>query len=139
MTLPLWIIIVITLAEVTLLLLVLLFFLRLRRSEDLLERLQANQEKLLQHIYANAELEKELVGSFTQRQEQLAILNSKLEDRAEYLRRLLEQAEGIVRSPQFLREIILNNHRKGKNNAQIARDTGLSLDEVELILAKTLG
>lgn len=139
MTLPLWIIIVITLAEVALLLLVLLFFLRLRRSEDLLERLQSNQEQVLQRIYANAELEQELVGSFTQRQEQLAILNSKLEDRAEYLRRLLEQAEGIVRSPQFLREIILNNHRKGKNSAQIARDTGLSLDEVELILAKTLG
>lgn len=139
MTLPLWIIIAITLAEVALLLLVLLFFLRLRRSEDLLERLQVNQEQVLQRIYANAELEQELVGSFTQRQEQLTILNAKLEDRAEYLRRLLEQAEGIVRSPQFLREIILNNHRKGKNTAQIARDTGLSLDEVELILAKTLG
>lgn len=136
MTLPLWIIAVITLAEVALLLLVLFFFLRLKRSEDLLVRLQASQEKMLSRIYANAELEQELVGSFTQRQEQLAMLNRKLEDRAEYLRRLLEQAEGIIRSPQFLREIILNNHRKGKNNAQIARDTGLSIDEVELILAK---
>lgn len=136
MTMPLWIIAVITIAEVALMLLVLFFFLRLKRSEDLLVRLQASQEKMLHRIYANAELEQELVGSFTQRQEQLSSLNSRLEERAEYLRRLLEQAEGIVRSPQFLREIILNNRRKGKDTAQIARDTGLSVDEVELILVK---
>lgn len=137
MTLPLWIIAIITVAEVVLLLLVLVFFLRLRRSEDLLERLQTNQEQVLQRIYANAELEQELVGSFTQRQNQLAALNAKLEERAVTLQRLLDQAEGITRSPQFLREVILNGHRQGKNNAQIARTTGLSVDEVELILAGT--
>lgn len=135
MTLPLWIIATITLAEVCLLLLVLVFFMRLRRSEDLLERLQANQEQVLQRIYANAELEQELVGSFTQRQHQLATLNARLEERAVTLQRLLEQAEGIARSPQFLREVILNSQRKGNSPAQIARATGLSVDEVELILA----
>lgn len=138
MTLPLWIIAVITVAEVVLLLLVLVFFMRLRRSEDLLERLQANQEQVLQRIYANAELEQELVGSFTQRQNQLAALNAKLEERAGTLQRLLDQAEGIARSPQFLREVILNGHRKGKSTAQIARATGLSVDEVELILAGSM-
>ena len=52
------------------------------------------------------------------------------------LRRLLEQAEGISRSPQFLREIILNGRRKGLSSRQIARNAGLSVDEVELILAQ---
>ena len=50
--------------------------------------------------------------------------------------RLLEQAEGISRSPQFLRELILNGRRKGLNSRQIAKNAGLSVDEVDLILAQ---
>jgi hypothetical protein len=46
----------------------------------------------------------------------------------------MEQAEGISRSPQFLREIIMNGRRKGRTVEQLARSTGLSADEVELIL-----
>ncbi len=46
------------------------------------------------------------------------------------------QAEGICRSPQFLRELILNGRRKGLSSRQIARNAGLSVDEVELILAQ---
>ena len=137
MSLSLWIIVFVTLAEAVLMLLVFLFFLRLRRSEELLLRLQSNQEKVLERIYANAELEQELVGSFAQRQEQLQTLNLRLEERIEMIRRLLEQAEGISRSPQFLREIILNGRRKGRTSAQIARDAGLTVDEVEIILAQS--
>ncbi len=48
----------------------------------------------------------------------------------------MEQAEGIARSPQFSREIILNGRRKGLTPRQIARNAGLSVDEVELILAQ---
>ncbi len=136
MTLSLWIIVVLTIAEIGLIFLVFTFFMRLRRSEELLMQLQENQTKVLHRIYANAELEQELVGSFAQRQEQLTVLNARLEERAEQLRRLLDQAEGILRSPQFLRELILNNRRKGKDTAQIARELGLSVDEVELIIAQ---
>lgn len=134
MTLPLWIIAIITLAETSLMVLVFVFFLRLRRSEDLLIRLQANQEKVLDRIWQNAELEQDLVDSFAQRQEQLTNLNMRLEERIEIIKKLLEQAEGISRSPQFLREVILNGQRKGRNAAQIARAAGLTVDEVELIM-----
>ncbi len=137
MTISLWIIILVSVVEMALLGVLLMFFLRLRRSEALLNRLQANQAQLLDRLRQNAELEQELVATFAQRQEQLRHLDRRLEERADALRRLLEQAEGISRSPQFLREVILNGHRKGRSLEQIARSTGLSVDEVELILAQT--
>ncbi len=136
MTISLWIIILVSVVEVALLGVLLAFFLRLRRSEALLNRLQANQTQLLDRLRQNAELEQELVATFAQRQEQLRHLDRRLEERADALRRLLEQAEGISRSPQFLREVILNGHSKGRSLEQIARSTGLSVDEVELILAQ---
>ena len=134
MTLPLWIILMVTLAEAVLVLLVLLFFARLKRSEAIISGMQANHEKILERLHRNAELEQELVASFSQRQEQLRILNQRLEERALTLQRLLDQAEGITRSPAFLREVILNGRRKGLSVAQIARNAGLAEDEVELIL-----
>ena len=131
-----WIIALFTLAEMALLGAVLFFFVRLKRSENLLTELQANQEKLLQRLQQNTELEQELVATFAQRQVELRTLDQRLEDRAEILRRLLEQAEGIVRSPQFLRELILNGRKKGLSAQKIALSAGLSVDEVELILAQ---
>ena len=115
---------------------VFVFYRRLRKSEALVSMLHDNQAKLLARIETNARLEKDIVASFGQRQTELEELNNKLEDRANVLRRLLEQAEGIIRSPQFLREIILNGRKKGLSTKQIARNAGLSLDEVELILAQ---
>ncbi|WP_394026521.1 hypothetical protein [Desulfovibrio falkowii] len=115
---------------------VLFFYLRLRRSETMLNALQGNQEALLARIEMNARLEREIVATFAQRQAELQNLDAKLEERAQELRRLLEQAEGISRSPQFLREIILNGRRKGLSSRQIARNAGLSVDEVDLILAQ---
>ena len=115
---------------------VLFFYLRLRRSEAMLNALQGNQEALLARIEMNARLEREIVATFAQRQAELQNLDEKLEERARDLRRLLEQAEGISRSPQFLRELILNGRRKGLSSRQIARNSGLSVDEVELILAQ---
>lgn len=137
MTLPLWIILLVTLAETVLIVLVLFFFLRLKRSETLLTSMQGNQEKVLERIYRNAELEQSLVESFAQRQEHLRALNQRLEERAATLQRLLEQAEGISRSPHFLREIILNGRRKGLSVAEIAHNAGLAEDEVELILNRS--
>lgn len=112
------------------------FYVRLRHSESLLNTLQDNQQSLLARIEMNARLEREIVATFAQRQAELRDLDGKLEARAKDLRRLLEQAEGITRSPQFLREIILNGRRKGLSSRQIARNAGLSVDEVELILAQ---
>ena len=117
---------------------VLFFYLRLRRSEAMLNALQGNQEALLARIEMNARLEREIVATFAQRQAELQNLDEKLEERARDLRRLLEQAEGISRSPQFLRELILNGHRKGLNSRQIAKNAGLSVDEVDLILAQNV-
>lgn len=115
---------------------VLCFYVRLRRSESLLSTLQDNQQSLLARIEMNARLEREIVATFAQRQAELRELDEKLSERVTELRRLLEQAEGISRSPQFLREIILNGRRKGLSSRQIARNAGLSIDEVELILAQ---
>ena len=47
---------------------VLVFYLRLRRSEGLLNALQGNQDSLLARIEMNARLEKEIVATFAQRQ-----------------------------------------------------------------------
>lgn len=117
---------------------VLVFYMRLRRSEALLNALQGNQDSLLARIEMNARLEKEIVATFAQRQAELRNLDEKLEARTLELRRLLEQAEGISRSPQFLRELILNGHRKGLTSRQIAKNAGLSVDEVDLILAQNV-
>lgn len=114
----------------------LVFYFRLKNSQSLLNTLQDNQQSLLARIEMNARLEREIVATFAQRQAELRELDSKLEERARELRRLLEQAEGIARSPQFLREIILNGRKKGLSSRQIARNAGLSVDEVELILAQ---
>lgn len=114
----------------------LVFYMRLKRSQTLMSTLQDNQQSILARLEMNARLEKDIVATFAQRQAELRELDSKLEARATELRRLMEQAEGIARSPQFLREIILNGRRKGLTPRQIARNAGLSVDEVELILAQ---
>lgn len=127
---------VFSLFELAILAGVFVFYRRLRKSEGLLNALQDNQASLLARIEMNAQLEKEIVATFAQRQAELRNLDAKLEEKAQELRRLLEQAEGITRSPQFLRELILNGRRKGQSSRQIARNSGLGVDEVELILAQ---
>ena len=134
--LQLGLIILFSIMELLILSGVLFFYLRLRNSELLLNTLQGNQEALLARIEMNARLEKEIVATFAQRQAELRSLDEKLEQRAQDLRRLLDQAEGITRSPQFLRELILNGQRKGLSAKQIARNAGLSVDEVELIMSQ---
>ncbi len=134
--LQLGLIILFSVMELLILCGVLFFYLRLRNSERLLNTLQGNQQDLLNRIEMNARLEKEIVATFAQRQAELRNLDEKLEQRTQTLRRLLEQAEGITRSPQFLRELILNGQRKGLSARQIARNAGLSVDEVELILSQ---
>ncbi len=136
MSISLWLLAGLSGIELILLFLLLVFFARLRRSESLLSELQSNQERLLTRLQQNAELEQEVVSSFAERQEQLRRLDMQLEARSQDLQRLLSQAEEVRRSPQLLREIIQDGHRRGRNITELARETGLSADEVGLILAQ---
>lgn len=131
-----WLLIIVSAAELLLFYLLLRFFGRLRKSEALLLKLSEGQQTLMDKLRSNAELERELMHSFTMRQVELQQLNASMETKEEELRKLLDQAEKISRSPQFLRELIIRGKKKGRSSEQLAKATGLSLDEVELILAQ---
>ncbi len=134
MQIPYWILAISTLLEVLLLSLAVLFFIKLKKSENLLQTLQDRQHEFLQRLDFNARLETELVNTFAQRQAELAALEEKLQSRAVEMRRLLEQAENFTKSPQFLRQTILSGFRRGQSVAALAQATGLSVDEIELII-----
>lgn len=134
MDIPYWILVSSTLIEVLLLLLAAVFFVKLKKSESLMRALQDRQQEFLRKLDFNAQLEKEIVSSFARRQEELAALEEKLQYRAEEMRRLLEQAETFTKSPQFLRQTILSGFKRGHSIQALAQSTGLSEDEVELIL-----
>lgn len=127
-------IILFTISEVILLAIVILFFFRLKKSEALLSGLQTNQAEFIKRIQFNTQLENELVATFEQRQQELVTLNNELEDKAARLQKLVDLASEYCKSPQFMREIILKGHRAGKSPVQLAKSTGLSLEEIELII-----
>lgn len=129
-----WVLASSTLVEILLLVLAFFFFLKLKKSELLVRSLQDRQEEFLQRLDMNARLEQEIVGTFAKRQEELVALEEKLHYRAVEMRRLLEQAENFTKSPQFLRQTILSGFRRGQSAQALAQATGLSVDEVELIL-----
>ncbi|KAB1443648.1 hypothetical protein [Pseudodesulfovibrio senegalensis] len=123
-----------SLTEIALLCIVIAFFVRLKKSEALLSRIQAKQEEFINRLHFNAQLENEMVATFEQRQGELAELNDELENKVRQLKKLMRQADEYTRSPQFLRQIVLDGHKSGKSPAQLARKAGLSLEEVELII-----
>lgn len=127
----------ITIIELVLFVLIWRFFRRLKQSEHILAELQSSQAKLLSKLELNASLENELMQSFRQRKAELSQLDMQLEERAQVLRKLVEQAGEVSRSPQLLRELIISGNRKGYSLGQLAKNTGLSVDEVELILAQS--
>ncbi len=123
-----------TVTELALLFVVIIFYLRLRKSEALIARMQTKQEEFLNKLRANAQLEQELVDSFERRQDELARLDGQLTERVVILNKLLKQADEYARSPQFLRQVIISGNRQGKSPKELAKTTGLSVDEVELII-----
>jgi uncharacterized protein HemX len=129
-----YLILFLTVSELALIGLVVVFFSRLRRSEGLLHRMQGNQEQLLEKLRVNAQLEQELVSSFKRRQAELLALDEQLEERRKELERLIRQAREVSRSPHFLRQVIISGHKKGQPIDALAKSTGLSPDEVRLIL-----
>ena len=120
--------------ELALLFVIIAFYLRLRKSEALITRMQTKQEEFLNKLRANAQLEQELVDSFDRRQDELARLDGQLTERVVVLNKLLKQADEYARSPQFLRQVIISGNRQGKSPKELAKTTGLSVDEVELII-----
>lgn len=132
-----WILIVISAAEIVLFVMLLRFFSRLRKSEELLLKLSEGQQSLMDKLRTNAEIERELMQSFAVRQAGLQNLNQSIDDRVAELNGLLEQARAVARSPHFLREVIIAGKKKGRTSSQLAKATGLSVDEVELILAQS--
>ncbi len=129
-----WILAASTVMEVLFIVLAVFFYTRLKKSELLVRSLQDRQDEFLQKLDMNARLEKEIIGTFTKRQEELTALEEKLHYRAVEMRRLLEQAENFTKSPQFLRQTILSGFKRGQSAEALAQSTGLSVDEVELIL-----
>ncbi len=122
--------------EFVLLIVVLVFFLRLKRSEEMLLSMQQKQQDFLKKMHFHTELEQELVQSFAARQKELIELDKALEERAGKLGKLLLEAENMSRSPQFLREVILAGKKKGKTVKELAATTGLTTEEVEVILSQ---
>ena len=129
-----WILAASTVMEALFIVLAVFFYTRLKKSELLVRSLQDRQDDFLQKLDLNARLEKEIIGTFTKRQEELTALEEKLHYRAVEMRRLLEQAENFTKSPQFLRQTILSGFKRGQSAEALAQSTGLSVDEVELIL-----
>jgi len=127
-------IILFSVSEVILLVIVILFFLRLKKSESLLSGLQANQEEFIKRLQFNTQLENELVATFEQRQQELVALNAELEKKSAELKKLVQMANEYSKSPQFMRELIIKGHRAGKSPVQLAKATGLGLEEIELII-----
>ena len=123
-----------TVTELALLFVVIAFYLRLRKSEALIARMQTKQEEFLVKLRANAQLEQDLVDNFGQRQEELTRLDSEIGERVIALNKLLKQADEYARSPQFLRQIVITGHRQGKSIKELAKATGIAADEVELII-----
>ncbi|WP_320170412.1 hypothetical protein [Maridesulfovibrio sp.] len=120
--------------EIILLIAIIFFFMRLRKSEELVTQLQSKQQEFINKLHFNAQLETELMNTFEERQEELASLDRQLDQKTKKLHKILAQAEEFSRSPQFLRQIILTGHKEGKPVSRLAKATGLSIEEVEMII-----
>ncbi|MBI9111524.1 hypothetical protein [Maridesulfovibrio ferrireducens] len=123
-----------SITEIILLIAIIFFFLRLKKSESLLNQLQSKQEEFINKLHFNAQLENEIVSTFEQRQLELAQLDLLLDNKTKKLKKILAQADEFAHSPQFLRQIIITGHKEGKPVSRLAKATGLSTEEVELIL-----
>ncbi len=134
MTFSTLLLILFSITELLLLGMVVIFFLRLKKSEALLNTLSQGQKEFVTKLQFNAQLENEMIQTFTKRQQELFALDEAMEKRAGELSRLVKQAEKFLDSPALKREVILSGHRKGQGPQQLAKATGLTLEEVELII-----
>ncbi len=129
-----WFLLLISFIEIILLLVIVVLFVKLRRSENLIQQLKQNHNDLMEKLEFNAQLEKELVSSFNERQEALRELDQQLRQRENDLKKLLQEADNFTKSPQFARKIILDGHARGASKQSLAKKTGMSVEEVEWII-----
>ncbi len=134
MGIPQWILVVSSIVELGLLFTIVVLFIRLRRSETLLKELRHSQKELVDKLTFNAQLEREIVKSFEDRQRDLSILDAKLQEKIEEARGLIKQIREFSSSPKVLKEIVVSGYRRGESKKSLARRTGLSLEEIEWIL-----
>ena len=120
--------------EILLIFFILFLFFRIKKSESLLSLLQKRQKSILDRLQFNEELEKKLVETFEVRQKELIFLDKKLKEKIEEIKGLLKYAEDLTASPQFLREVVLRGYRKGISIEELCKRTGLSKEEIELII-----
>ncbi len=123
-----------SLVELGLLITIVILFIRLRRSEVLLKELRHSQKELLDKLTFNAELEREIVRSFEERQRELSVLDAKLEERIGEAKALLKQLREFSSSPKVLKQLVISGYKRGESKRSLARRTGLSLEEIEWIL-----
>lgn len=129
-----WILITSSFLELILLVVVIVMFLRLKKSEALMIKLKQSQKDLMDKLSFNAQLEKEIVKSFEERQRELSILDSKLQAKIEEAKKILGELQKMSSSPKFLKEIIIKGYRKGESLQSLSNRTGLSIEEIEWIL-----
>ncbi len=129
-----WLILIAGVFEILLISILVILFIKLRTSQALLLKLQNKQEAFLSRLDFNAKLEQELLSNFEKRQQELTRLDARLERRAHTLQGLLEQADAFAHSPVFLKQTILNGYRRGQSIEALARSTGLSIDEIEVVI-----
>jgi len=134
MSLLQWALLSIGMLEMVLLATIVVLFIRLRRSETLFVQLRQNQKELLDKLQFNSQLEQQLVTSFTKRQKELSELDEKLQSRADELRALVDQAKKYSDSPRLVRQVVLSGHDRGEKKQVLAKQTGLSLEEVDWII-----
>ncbi|NCC25083.1 MAG: hypothetical protein EOM25_07770 [Deltaproteobacteria bacterium] len=129
-----WAIVAASIGEVFLLILIVAFYRRLGAYRSLITELQTKQQTFVERLEKSSLLERQMMATFEDRQQELSSLDIRLTERARELKGLLEMAQGFSRSPAFLRQTILAGHKRGRSLQELARATGLSREEVELIL-----
>jgi biopolymer transport protein ExbB/TolQ len=134
MSLLQWALLSMGMLEMLLLATIVVLFIRLRRSETLFLQLRQNQKELLDKLHFNSQLEQQLVTSFSERQKELGELDKKLQSRAKELRALVDQAKKYSDSPRLVRQVVLSGYDRGEKKQVLARQTGLSLEEVDWII-----
>lgn len=122
--------------EIALFVALLFFYKKVKTSENLIANLYKNQHKFLQMLNANSSLEQEFSKSFAEHVGQLKQLDSETVRRIEQLERLFSRADTVIRSPEFLRETILQGLRQGLSKEVLAHRTGASIQEIEIIATR---
>ncbi|MDQ7032843.1 MAG: hypothetical protein Q9M37_09060 [Desulfonauticus sp.] len=128
------VLIILSSLEVILLLMVLIFFLKLKKSEKFIAQLQKNQEHFLQKLSFSSKLEQEILETFNTRQKELFQLEEVLSQKTKELKKLISKAEQFTNSPAFAKQVIILGYKAGESIDSLAKTFNLTREEVELII-----